>query len=186
MSETYVTADLHFGHKRMAEHWRVYPSIGDKSPVEVMTQDLIEEWNDLIRPRDEIYVLGDFSFLNRSRTEEVFKMLNGRKYLVRGNHDGSSVTRQAWEDQWDFRRLKVNGQSIYMMHYPMLTWPNAHRGTFHIHGHSHGNLQGPQSTRMDVGIDATKKIAISVDEVVEIMETFRYDFIDHHREGFVE
>jgi len=175
--ETFVTADLHFFHKRMATHWRDYPD------VETMNDDLIAQWNDTIGVRDEVYVLGDLSFGNFSRTQEVFLQLNGKKYLVRGNHDGSPVLRQAWDDQWDFRRLKVNGRSIYMMHYPMLTWPNANKGTLHIHGHSHGNLQGSQSTRLDVGIDATGKIALSIDEVLVIMKDFRYDFVDHHKEG---
>jgi calcineurin-like phosphoesterase family protein len=182
MSEIYVTADLHFGHKRMAEHWRGFKQTSSLSTVEAMNYVLISRWNDIIHPKDEVYVLGDFSFMNRSRTEEVFNALNGRKYLIRGNHDGPPVINQGWENQWDFRRLKVNGQSIYMMHYPMLTWPNAHKGTLHIHGHSHGNLQGPQSTRMDVGIDATNMIALSVDQVVEMMKDLQYDFIDHHRE----
>jgi calcineurin-like phosphoesterase family protein len=177
MSEIYVTADLHFCHKRMAEHWRGYPS------VEEMNLDLIDQWNDKIGPKDEVYVLGDLSFGGLARTTEIFIQLNGRKYLVRGNHDSPAVLKQEWENQWDFRKFKINKQSIYMMHYPMLTWPNAHYGTLHLHGHSHGNLQGPQSTRLDVGIDATGKIALAVDEVLEIMKDFTYDFIDHHKEG---
>lgn len=186
MSEIYVTADLHFGHKRMAEVWRGFKQIGSITPVEAMNLSIVDSWNALIKPRDEVYVLGDFSFMGRGRTEEIFNKLNGRKYLIRGNHDGSAVTNQAWENQWDFRRLKINGKSLYMMHYPMLTWPNAHKGTIHIHGHSHGNLQGPQSTRMDVGIDATNMIALSVDEVVDMMKDFQYDFIDHHKEDYVD
>lgn len=181
MTETWFTADLHFWHRRMATHWRGFAS------VEEMNDELIARWNATVGRGDDVYVLGDFSFGSRELNAALFRGLNGRrKYLVRGNHDHGSVTRLGWSDQWDFKRFKLAGQTLYLMHYPMLTWPNASRGTWHLHGHSHGNLQAPVSTRLDVGIDATGQIALSFDEVHELMTGRAYDFVDHHVEDVVD
>ena len=173
MSDLWFTADLHFGHRFMAQlrHW---------GSIDTMDFTLISEWNESVKPNDEVWVLGDFSFRNQADTKAIFAQLNGHKHLVRGNHDPKWVDRLGWESIHDFRRVKHEGVSYYCFHYPMLTWPNAHHGTIHLHGHSHGNLRAPESTRMDVGPDATGKTVINVEEIAEIMATRSYDFIDHH------
>lgn len=170
------TADLHFFHHRMATHWRGYESL------DAMHEHIVHEWNAMIGPRDEVWVLGDFSFSNATKVQPYFDRLNGRKHLIVGNHDGPSIRRLGWESVQDFRRVKHEGATYYCFHYPMLTWPNAHKGTLHLHGHSHGNLRAPVSTRMDVGIDALGAIAIPVEDVYTILSARTYDYIDHHTE----
>lgn len=173
MHETFFTADLHFDHRWMAEH-RGYSS------VEHMNEHMIEDWNALIGPRDDVFVLGDFSFGPIDRREQHFKRLAGKKHLIRGNHDRPADDDFGWASVQDFKRVKWNGYTFWCFHYPMLTWPNAHHGSFHLHGHSHGNLRAPTSTRMDVGIDATGLIAITARNAADILSERRYDYVDHH------
>jgi calcineurin-like phosphoesterase family protein len=172
----WFSADLHFGHKWMALTHRRWGTVGWHD------NHLLDEWNDNISEKDTVHFLGDFSFWPRGMTEEIWYRLKGHKHLVVGNHDAKHVTQLPWESVADFKRIKHDGRSIYLMHYPMLTWPNAHHGTWHLHGHSHGNLRAPESTRMDVGYDAIGKVAISIDEVTEILSARSYDFVDHHDE----
>ena len=54
-----------------------------------MNETLIENWNNTVSDRDEIYVIGDFAFMGTKQTELVLQRLKGKKYLVRGNHDKS-------------------------------------------------------------------------------------------------
>ena len=174
MSELYVTGDTHFHHSRMATHYRPYES------VEQMNEQMVEAWNDLIRPTDVVWHVGDFSFGSAEKVKEVYARLHGEKHLIVGNHDSNAVKRLGWASVHDLHKLKAEGKRYWLCHYPLLTWPNAHKGTWHLHGHSHGNLQAPISTRMDVGVDATGVIAMPIEEVAAILAQRQYDFVDHH------
>lgn len=175
MSELFFTSDLHFGHKFMAD----LRGFG-RERLDEHDESIIDAWNSVAGTRDEIHVLGDFSFHGAQKTEAIFSRLNGHKYLYLGNHDHKHTMRLGWEFVKDFGRVKHDGQSLWCFHYPMLTWPNAHHGTWHLHGHSHGNLQAPSSTRMDVGPDATGRVLTSIEQVREFMADRSYDFVDHH------
>jgi calcineurin-like phosphoesterase family protein len=77
----YFTSDHHFWHANIINFCnRPFGS------VEEMNEALIQNWNDLVGPEDEVYYLGDFSLA--ARPVEVYtKQLNGVKYFVPGNHD---------------------------------------------------------------------------------------------------
>ena len=60
--------------------------------VEDMNECMIRRWNDTVKSDDEIYVIGDmFSWSGTGRDPEklnaVLHRLNGRIYLIIGNHD---------------------------------------------------------------------------------------------------
>src|SRR5581483_5246031 len=78
------TSDTHFGHKNVIRY--------DERPfrdMDHMREMLIKNWNDTVTPSDTVYHLGDVAFLGTTATREIVNRLNGRKILIRGNHDGS-------------------------------------------------------------------------------------------------
>ena len=80
----FFTADLHLGHSNIIKYCnRPFQT------VEEMNEKLIQNWNDTVSDKDDIYVVGDFAFMGTKQTEEFLKQLKGRKYLLRGNHDKS-------------------------------------------------------------------------------------------------
>ena len=52
----YFTADLHFYHENVISH-----ASRPFSSVEEMNEALIRNWNKIVKPTDEIYILGDFT-----------------------------------------------------------------------------------------------------------------------------
>jgi calcineurin-like phosphoesterase family protein len=77
----YFTSDHHFWHTNIIKYCN-RPFVS----VEEMNEALIQNWNDLVLPEDEVYYLGDFSMA--ARPVEIYtSRLNGIKYLVPGNHD---------------------------------------------------------------------------------------------------
>ena len=46
-----------------------------------MSDALIRNWNSTVAADDEVYVIGDVG------NEKYIRELNGRKYLIKGNHD---------------------------------------------------------------------------------------------------
>lgn len=79
----YFTADLHFGHKSIIKYeGRPF------SNVKEMDEKLIENWNNRVKDRDKIFILGDFTLsLNEKYITSILEQLKGKKILIQGNHD---------------------------------------------------------------------------------------------------
>ena len=82
----FVTSDLHLGHIKMLSFLRPDGELlRPFSSIEEMHETLIERWNKIVHAKDRIYVLGDVA-IPRSGLK-VLDRLNGKKILIRGNHD---------------------------------------------------------------------------------------------------
>lgn len=87
MSKTFFVSDMHFGHKNaLAFDNRPFPDIKSHDRA------LIDNWNGVVNVDDDVWVLGDFSWYNATKTIEIFKQLNGIKHLIVGNHDNKGNT----------------------------------------------------------------------------------------------
>lgn len=80
MTRVWFTADLHLNHSFVA-YLRGYEGPDDHDA------DLILGWNRLVAPEDTVWVLGDVVIGKWPLGVKKMKALNGRKYLVAGNHD---------------------------------------------------------------------------------------------------
>jgi calcineurin-like phosphoesterase family protein len=155
--------------------------------VEEMNAALIENWNRVVSPRDSVYHLGDFSLSRRDETVlDVMEALNGWKHLIIGNHDRDAVKDcHLWQSVAHYQELKlkmggVHKQRIVMCHYAMRTWNQIHRGSWMLHGHSHGTLSYVGGKTMDVGVDVHGYAPISLDQVKAIMDARIAVYCDHH------
>ena len=190
--DIYFTSDHHWGHQRIVE----YTGRPFKT-TEEMDEALITNWNSTIKPGSLVYHLGDFSFMRPDDIPNLVRRLNGQVHLIRGNHDRFLKDKRrdfgfAWVG--DYKEVKVGDQKVVLSHYPFLTWNGRHRGSFSLHGHSHGSLPVDLSTkRMDIGVDAVAGLLsggaprmpsgyrpISYDEVVVEMAKRRISVVDHH------
>lgn len=79
---TFFTSDTHFGHARIIELCdRPFKDVAD------MNENLVHNWNALVRPDDTVYHLGDVALGPIEDSLSYIQRLNGRKVLVVGNHD---------------------------------------------------------------------------------------------------
>lgn len=182
----YFWADTHFNHAGIIRHaGRGFLS------VQEMNESLVARWNAQVRSeRDEVWLLGDFGFHAPSSPETedlgvLFWRLRGRKSLVVGNHDAKNtqVLRLPWERVETLVELKTNGRRAVLCHYPLESWPGAHHGALHFHGHCHGTLGRQIPHRFDVGADVRKLGPVSWEDLAAEAagQTFRAQ--DHHGEG---
>src|SRR5271165_3310117 len=81
----FFVSDTHFFHQRILEYCPTRPW---KTVIE-MNEGLIEAWNSVVKPDDEVFHLGDFSLAFRP-VEVYTRRLNGMKHLIVGNHDFAS------------------------------------------------------------------------------------------------
>lgn len=78
------TSDTHMGHARIAE-FVGRPWLGQ--PIEAMNEALIAAWNAVVSPADEVIHYGDLALGVLTDSLAAVARLNGRKFLIPGNHD---------------------------------------------------------------------------------------------------
>ena len=169
----YFTSDLHLGHNNIIK-------LSDRPfrNIDEMNRALIQNWNAVVSPRDEIYILGDLSFRkNAEDVNEWLKKLNGIKYLIKGNHDkyldSPDFEKQAFGWVKDYFVLPYNKIRFVLFHYPIHEWDGYFQETVHLHGHVHEKLiqgQHEQKERraINVGVDVSGFMPVSIDTVCDL------------------
>jgi len=142
----YFTSDTHFSHANIIKLCnRPFEN------VEEMNSTMIRNWNETVLPEDTVYHLGDFAF--KGHFEDILSNLNGRKFLIIGNHDSSAVINsEYWEGVSYYKEIVIETTKIVLFHYPIKSWNGMYKNALHFHGHCHGNLE-PYGRARDVGVD---------------------------------
>lgn len=135
----FVISDTHFSHRNSWEKFKR----ADGSPLrpftsnEEMDETMIERWNSKIQSHDTVYHLGDVVIARKNL--QLVKRLNGRKILVRGNHD-------IFRDD-DYREVgfeQIHGVRVFvdkfiLSHIPLHEQCVTGRFKVNVHGHLHSN-----------------------------------------------
>jgi calcineurin-like phosphoesterase family protein len=148
--QIYFTSDNHFGHSGARGFYR-----RPFASVREMDEQMIDRWNSVVDPGDEIWQLGDFAVRQSpERVAHLLTALNGRKHLVTGNNDGPETTGcSGWASVQPYAETVADGRTFVLCHYPFRTWRDMGKGSVNLHGHSHGRLK-PMPRQFDVGVDA--------------------------------
>jgi calcineurin-like phosphoesterase family protein len=136
MKNIFLIADLHFGDEDMCTLVKDdgHPIRPFKS-VEEHDAALIENWNKVVtHPSDKVYVLGDVA--QKRKDIENFGKLNGKKILIKGNHDIYELKEYAKYFK-DIRATHRLDNGILMSHIPVhpSTFGKAHK--VNVMGHLH-------------------------------------------------
>ena len=121
---------------------------GDRfSSVEEMDECMMDNWNNVVKPGDIVYHLGDVMFGNKDQFLPKWRKLNGQKRLVVGNHDDIKYMVKAnmfskvmmWrmfpEFGLLFSHVPLDPSSLYR-------GPNGYKDAkmlLNVHGHIHQN-----------------------------------------------
>lgn len=188
MSNVWFTADTHFGHKAMAaagKGWRPFDTIEDHDA------HLVEQWNSVVRPDDQVWHLGDVGMGSDEATLALVGSLPGHKHLIAGNHDSVwSGHRQAYkvhrrwlevfESVQPFARRRIYGKTVLLSHFPysgdhteveryaQFRLPDL--GDWLIHGHVH-DVWSIKDRQINVGVDVRFWRPVHLDEIAAMMGT---------------
>ncbi len=86
MANVFMISDHHFGHKHIID-FESRPFTGSEEMTRVMT----EKWNAVVGKDDQVFHLGDFSFLNMEKTKQIVSALNGYKVLILATTTGAAA-----------------------------------------------------------------------------------------------
>ena len=135
--KTFYTSDLHFGHVNCLRF--------DHRPFETIEEhdkELIRRWNAVVDDEDEVWILGDVSWLKPADTAALLNRLRGRKKLISGNHDSHLLRSDAFcscfEEIAPYKEIKIcKGMSVVLCHYPIPCFNRHFVGWVHLYGHVH-------------------------------------------------
>lgn len=157
----WLTADWHLGEDRMEIMGR--PFVG---PCEALPA-MASKHNALVKPDDLVYILGDVCY---QKTPEWLKFVgshfNGRKILVRGNHDKvftdadlAPYFEEVYPDGGGFYH-QFGDIMCYLTHYPT----EGVNDVFNLVGHIHGAWKY-QLNMFNVGVDVNNYCPVDGDKI---------------------
>lgn len=177
----YLTSDLHFSHSKSF----IYEARGFAS-IEEHDETIIKNFNSMVKPEDELYILGDLMLYDNKRGLECLQQLNGNKHFIRGNHDTPTRCRLYSEigiiDEGYATMLKYKKYYFYLSHYPTITSngeiESLHQIVCNLFGHTHARLKFYKDTPYlyNVAPEAHQYFPVSIDKAIEDMK-IKFDLV---------
>ena len=167
--KVFFTADLHLYHENIINLCgRPFKDANE------MKENIITNWNAWVPADGLVFVLGDmFWKCGLDKCRQTMERLNGRKWLIAGNHDSYSreeYLAMGFEDARNYLELSIEHKLLVLFHYPLLEWNGFYRGSWHLHGHVHGTGDHFSFRVMDVGVDANQFTPVSWSGVKKYLE----------------
>lgn len=142
----FVTSDLHLGHEKILtflapDGTRLRPF----SSIDEMHNTLITNWNNKVHTKDRVYILGDVAIPRKGL--ELLNEFNGKKILIRGNHDVYKLSDYAkyFEDVQGARYR----DGLLFTHVPVHPACLSERYYGNVHGHLHIHLVRTEAGEVD-------------------------------------
>lgn len=190
-ANTFFVSDLHYGHDREF----LWGKRGFKS-VQDHDVTMIDKWNacDGIETSN-VFHLGDIMF-GSGGIERLPALLNQLHFktlfLMGGNHHAGF--KQLFERAVDFH-VNLDGRDIYFLpnyfeiyiqkqpivlsHYPIGSWNGQSKGSWQVHGHSHGSYSLSTGKQIDVGIEVFGG-PVPFETIKRYMNKRPISVVDHH------
>lgn len=165
----YYTSDLHGFHENIIRICnRPYVTVED------MNADIVAKWNAKVKPEDDVYILGDmfFKYTDIQQVKDILNTLNGKKHLIKGNHD-KFLKQLRWQDYFEevvyYKEINDNGRMVCLFHYPIEEWNGYYRNSYMLYGHVHGNMDNIKHhpRKFNVGVDVNDFEPKTLDELIE-------------------
>lgn len=140
----YYIADLHFFHGALNHKM---DKRGFES-AEAMNEYMLHQWNRRVGKNDEVVILGDLSWGKPKETNDLLEKLQGRLYLIEGNHDRFLKNKEfnAGRFVWikPYEELRDNNRKVILCHYPIMCYNGQYQldkegrpRAYMLYGHVH-------------------------------------------------
>lgn len=185
----WFTSDLHLGHRNIIKYCgRPFDDVAH------MNWTMINRWNEVVRPDDTVWVLGDFAMGVIADTLAMVDHLIGHKILLAGNHDrcwsGHGRRSEGWAERYldagfdevhqDTEEIDIDATTLLMCHFPYqgdshdeeryLEHRPVDHGTWLLHGHVHERWRR-YGRMINVGVDANDFRPVSEEEISEMLRS---------------
>lgn len=145
----WITSDWHLGEDR----FKIMQRHGFTNAQD-MIDKFVEYHNELVKPDDLVYVVGDVVNLNTPEFLHQVSKFNGRKILFRGNHDRVfsdeelSIYFEKIYQEKEHLEVEIDGKKCFIQHYPS----ESNILGFNLVGHIHTAWK-VQLNMINIGVD---------------------------------
>lgn len=180
MKDIFFISDTHFNHEailQFVDHAKPTELIrAGFENIEHMNETMIERWNSVVKPTDVVYHLGDVVFGENKPDwlETNMPRLNGKKFLVLGNHDRPKILQpyfkeiSVWAEFHDHNFIATHipmhkeatkrGRPGYSLADPKVNYMR------NVHGHIHQNKSW-ESWMKCVSVEQTDYTPVHIEEL---------------------
>ena len=144
----FLTADWHIADPRFELMGRPFTTVDEA------IRTLVSNHNTIVSKDDTVYVVGDVCYQKAPEYLDRASLFNGRKILIRGNHD-RGITDEQFKKHFATVipegygvDLEVEGIKCYATHYPT----KGKNDRFNLVGHIHGAWKY-QLNSLNIGVD---------------------------------
>ena len=181
----YLSSDLHLNHNKSF----IYEPRGFKNVYE-MNFTILDNFNKIIKPDDDLYLLGDTFLGDLDTGINLFNQLPGKIHLVWGNHC-TDARKEAMSKCYNVVEicgyasvLRYHKWHFYLSHYPTCTInfddyqkPLKQR-TICLAGHTHSKEKFEPCGSYNVAVDAHNCFPVSIDEIIDDFKIKKYSDIN--------
>ena len=175
----FLCSDWHFNHDQEF----IWKERGFNSVTE-MNEEIVKRHNEVVKPEDEVYVLGDLCMgTDIEANKKLIESMNGNLHIVLGNHD--TVTREkmyldcknVFEICGYATLKKYKKYTFYLSHYPTNTSnydddKHLRACTINLCGHTHTGYKfleilTNKQLSYHVDMEAHSCYPINLDDIIE-------------------
>lgn len=173
----YFISDTHFNHENIIKYCN-----RPFKDVKEMDYEILTNWNKKVKKDDTIYHLGDLALGDKEEFFELSKNLNGKKYLIKGNHDNWSIN--SYKDMGFIvltnPQIKLKKYKFLLSHVP-LSDKYIPQEYINIHGHIHNKYlhdfiyeseikNYSIKKHVNISCDVTNFMPISIEEINKLIK----------------
>lgn len=169
--KTWIISDTHFHHKNILTFKDDDENIiRDFKDVDEMNQFLVNNWNSVVKKDDKVYHLGDVAMSTSAWAFEILRELNGRKILIKGNHDNArlNIYSRHFDDIRSSHLLRTgSGRKVFLSHIPIHS--SSLRNNFNVHGHLHHRIIEDDFRYINVSCEMIGYKPINFIEIIDLI-----------------
>lgn len=172
MNDRFAISDHHLRHSNIyrftdTEGNLIRPWAKDAEEADEL---MIDAWNSVVGKGATVYHLGDVSISRKGL--HLLERMNGRKILIRGNHDIFKL--KDYTAHFADIRGSMKIDNLFFQHYPVHPDSIARWCLANVHGHTHGNTvtrinehgdRVPDTRYFNLCIEAIGLVPLSIEEI---------------------
>lgn len=169
----YFTSDLHLCHDRGF----LYEPRGFKNVYD-MNDAILKNWNSVVQPEDDVYVLGDLMLNDNETALKILHQLKGNIHIILGNHD-TDARIELYNQSYNVVEvcyatvIKYWKYRFYLSHYPTMTAnlekERLSQCMINLYGHTHQktNFYNDIPFMYHVGCDSHNCTPVTIEQIIE-------------------
>ena len=164
-AKTWMISDMHFGHGNIIRFCnRPFNNTRE------MHDAIINCWNKTVGKEDLVIILGDVAYPGASAdvTNYWLSRLNGKKFLIIGNHDSYGFINGCEAVIRHAAILKYDDEEILLSHHPGTIERDTKQWCIHGHIHNIGYLIDHERKNMNVSVEKINYTPISLKELLKM------------------